>query len=113
VIGASIGLNLALMGCAADEACVTAVALSPGENYFGIQPADSVEAGLNAFLVAAHSDLESVTAVENFFALGRGELSARLYRGRAHGTNLFTEHLEGLASAIVSWLDEQFAAVEA
>jgi pimeloyl-ACP methyl ester carboxylesterase len=112
VIGASIGSNLALMGCGRDEACVTAVALSPGENYFGIQPRRIMQEGLNAFLIASHRDAESVTAVEEFFAVGSGLLSARLYTGSAHGTNLFIEHLEGLSAAIVAWLEEQFAAVE-
>jgi acetyl esterase/lipase len=112
VIGASIGSNLALVGCANDEACTTAVALSPGEDYFGVQPAEAIADGLDAFLVAAHSDRESVGAVENFLLSGTGNISARLYQGSAHGTRLFTEHLEGLAAAIVAWLDEQFAAVQ-
>jgi pimeloyl-ACP methyl ester carboxylesterase len=36
-VGASIGSNLALVGCANDPTCVTAIALSPGVDYFGIQ----------------------------------------------------------------------------
>src|SRR5690349_21334777 len=38
IIGASIGSNLALVGCAQDELCVTAIALSPGLDYFGVKP---------------------------------------------------------------------------
>jgi pimeloyl-ACP methyl ester carboxylesterase len=112
IIGASIGSNLALVGCANDGQCVTAVALSPGMNYFEIYPEGVMEGGLNAFLVASQGDIESAIAVENFFMVDRGVISARLYTGSAHGTALFREHLEGLSAAIVAWLDEQFAAVE-
>ena len=38
VIGASIGGNLALLGCVEWEDCRAAFALSPGRDYRGLQP---------------------------------------------------------------------------
>lgn len=111
-IGASIGSNLALVGCASEEACITAVALSPGENYFNIEPMPVFEAGLDAFVVAAQRDRESSVAIENFFAAATGEVMARMYSGSAHGTALFIQHLDSLAATILLWLEERFAAVE-
>lgn len=112
IIGASIGGNLALMGCANDENCVTAIALSPGTDYRGVAPADAVESGLNALLIASHDDRFAADSIREFFSNGSGYLAARMYKGSAHGTNLFRNDLESVANASIHWLDEQFAAVE-
>lgn len=112
VIGASIGGNVALIACGNDEACVTAIALSPGEDYRGVMPADAITNGLNAFLLASHDDTQSADSVRAFFASATGYVDARLYTGRQHGTQLFSTDLESVASASVAWLDEQFASVE-
>jgi pimeloyl-ACP methyl ester carboxylesterase len=42
IIGASIGANLALRGCASDTGCRVAVALSPGLDYFGLTTGDAI-----------------------------------------------------------------------
>ena len=111
-IGASIGSNLALIGCDNDADCVTAVALSPGDDYFGIMPGDSLVNGLNAFLVASHNDRQSADSIRSFFNDATGYVSTRMYPGRAHGTQLFSSELESISNAIIAWLDEQFTAVD-
>jgi predicted acyl esterase len=112
IIGGSIGGNLALIGCANDENCVTAVALSPGTDYRGVAPGDAVESGINALLMASHRDTFAADSIREFFANGTGYVAARMYQGSAHGTNLFNNDLDSVANAIVNWLDEQFAAIE-
>ena len=112
-IGGSIGSNLALIGCANDDNCLTAIALSPGEDYFGVMPGDSLVNGLNAFLVASHDDRQSAESIRAFFTDETGYVSSRMYPGRAHGTQLFSSELESISNAIIAWLDEQFASVEA
>ncbi len=112
-IGASIGSNLALIGCDNDADCVTAVALSPGDDYFGIMPGDSLVNGLNAFLVASHNDRQSADSIRTFFNDATGYVSTRMYPGRAHGTQLFSSELDSISNAIIDWLDEQFIAVDA
>jgi len=115
IIGASVGSNLALVGCANDEACVTAIALSPGLDYRGIEPESAVTEGLadrSALLIASHQDTFSADSVIVMFGDSTGNIAARLYDGRAHGTALFDNELDSISNTIVSWLDEQFAAVE-
>jgi predicted acyl esterase len=92
IIGASIGANLALIGCAADPSCVAAIALSPGLNYFGVEPQNAVTEGFlnrSVFLVGAQSDPESAEAIRTLFWYSTGNARAQLYPGSAHGTDLF------------------------
>lgn len=115
IIGASIGSNLALIGCANDAGCVTAIALSPGLDYRDVQPESAVVEGLadrSALLVASHQDRYSADSVRTMFGSATGNISARLYAGNAHGTNLFNNELDSVSHMIVSWLDEHFAAAE-
>lgn len=110
VMGGSIGSNVALMGCADDPGCVTAIALSPGLDYRGVMPLESVESGLAdraTLLVAAHADRTSAEAVREMATAAQGEVGMRLYPGRAHGTNLLTSSDgERVIGMIVNWLDE-------
>jgi pimeloyl-ACP methyl ester carboxylesterase len=115
VVGASIGSNLALIGCALDELCVTAIALSPGTDYYGLTPADSFTGLRNrsALLVASHSDGYSASSVRDMTSSFRGELGVRLYRGGAHGTDLFRAPNERVLPVIVEWLVEHTPEAEA
>lgn len=111
IVGASIGSNLALAGCANDAACLTAVALSPGLDYFGVIPADFLEnlSERSALLVASHNDRYSAQSIEELFAMAPGNIAARMYRGGAHGTQLFDNQLESVTALIIGWLDEHNA----
>ncbi|MGB1285765.1 MAG: alpha/beta hydrolase [Aggregatilineales bacterium] len=108
-LGASIGSNLALMGCANDEGCMTAIALSPGLDYRGVAPVDAVNEALSersALLIASHADAYSADSVREIFGSAPGNITARLYSGRAHGTQLFVNELESVSQVIVAWLNE-------
>lgn len=116
IMGASIGSNIALIGCAQDADCVGAIALSPGLDYFGVEPESAVMSGLAeraVLLVASHSDGYSAESVEQMFTNGRGDVSARIYRGAAHGTSLFRSNYDSISQLILSWLAEQFTFTEA
>ncbi len=111
IIGASIGSNLALIGCANDEGCITAIALSPGLDYMGVQPAEAVQEGLrrrSALLIASVVDRESATGVRAMFSESNGTIAAHLYPGFAHGTELFRDSLESITTLILNWLNERF-----
>ncbi len=113
IMGASIGANVALIGCAASDVCLGAVALSPGLDYRGVQPERALVDGLeqrSALLVAAHKDAYSAATIRQMFMNAKGDVTARLYRGRAHGTRLFDSDYDSLSRLILSWLAEQFAA---
>ncbi len=43
IIGGSVGANLSLFACINEPGCVTAVALSPGRDYYGVQPLNALE----------------------------------------------------------------------
>jgi pimeloyl-ACP methyl ester carboxylesterase len=113
IVGASIGANLALINCANDAYCVTAVALSPGLDYYNVMPEDFVVNGLtekSALLVAAYNDRQSIDGVRQMATSATGEIGMRLYRGAAHGTNMFRDPLTATApQVIINWLDEHTA----
>lgn len=109
VVGASIGSNLALLGCVHDTGCVTVIALSPGLDYRGVQPLSALTEGLaerSVLLVASHGDTYSADSVKELAANAAGEVGLRLYAGRAHGTQLFRDDGERLTQTIIAWLDE-------
>lgn len=111
-MGASIGANIALMGCAASDVCRGAIALSPGLDYKGLQPEMALTGGLaerSALLVAAHDDSYSADTVRQMFTKAQGDVTARLFRGRAHGTRLFDSDYNHVSRLILAWLDMQFS----
>ncbi len=107
LIGASVGSNLALVGCAAHPACVTAVALSPGLDFYDVLTEPALE-GLrerSALLIAAQRDRESAEAVKVLTTAAQGELGVQFFTGSAHGTSLLTTVRGGrLQALIIEWL---------
>lgn len=113
IIGASIGSNVAIIGCAESELCRGVIALSPGLDFRGVQPERALVDGLadrTALLVAAHQDRYSAESVEQLFTSATGDVTARLYRGRSHGTRLFDSDYESVSGLILFWLAQIFAA---
>ena len=111
-IGASIGSNVALISCAETDVCLGAVALSPGSDFRGVQPESALVEGLaqrSALLVAAQADGYSAQSVKQMFLNADGDVSARLYPGRAHGTRFFDSDYDSVSGLILHWLDETFA----
>ena len=112
IMGASIGSNLALISCAASELCRSAIALSPGLDFRGVQPESALVDGLTeraALLVAAHQDGYSADTVRQLFSKAKGAVTARLGAGRAHGTRLFDSDYDSVSALILHWLSEQFS----
>jgi pimeloyl-ACP methyl ester carboxylesterase len=117
IIGASIGSNLALVGCAHDELCVTAIALSPGLDYFGVKPQESLVDGLfdrSALLIAGSRDRESADAIRSMFVAARGKVAAEMLPSSTHGTAFFanTRDREAMMGLILAWLDQEFAVIK-
>ena len=115
MIGASIGSNLALVGCGHEPMCATAIALSPGTEYFGIRTEDAVSAGLrlrSALLVAGRNDHPSIDGVMALFDVALGELGVQIYNDGLHGTNMFSLHENSLIPLIVNWLNAHKSELE-
>jgi pimeloyl-ACP methyl ester carboxylesterase len=104
IIGASIGSNLALRGCANDARCRVAVALSPGVEYFGITTDDAIQKMRKkaVLLVAGQIDTASATGVKKLGALASGDVMVRLYNSGKHGIELF--EYDDLIPTILRWL---------
>ena len=110
-IGGSIGANVALISCAESDLCRGAVALSPGLDYRGVKPEAALVDGLAermALLVASQADASSATAIRQMFLNAKGDVSARIYPGRAHGTRLFESRYDSVSRLILAWLAELF-----
>lgn len=105
VIGSSMGSNLALVGCANDSQCMTAVAISPGLNYYGIRPADSLGEGHSALLVYSRRDGYSGRSVPQMAEIASGDVQVQAYDGNVHGMDLFTTQGDTLIPLIVDWLN--------
>jgi len=109
IVGASIGSNLALIGCAADVRCLTAVAMSPGLDYFGLEIQRSVTAGLrlrSALLLVSQNDHYPSDSVKQLVGEATGEIGAQIYSGAIHGTHLFDgARRDSVIAAILDWLD--------
>lgn len=105
VVGASIGANLALTGCAADALCRTAVLLSPGLDYRGVTTAGPMAAlGERPVLIVASSeDRESADSSRTLDGLAQGEHRLVMYDGAGHGTRMFGPQ-PGLIQTILDWL---------
>lgn len=111
IIGASIGSNLTLIGCANDADCVTAIALSPGLDYSGVMPEEAVTVGLSersVLLIATHGDEESAQAIKQLLTNSEdGEVAVELHSGSLHGTDMFVlpRLRERVFASILYWLD--------
>lgn len=113
VMGASMGANLALRGCAEapDHAnvCAAAVAVSPGLNYFGVRTAAAVETGTPALIVYAEGDRRPARDVPLMLESAGANLETILFTGREHGMALFDAHPE-LAAEVITWMQARIPA---
>lgn len=110
IVGSSIGANSALVVFGDDPAIAAAVALSPGLDYRGIQPADAVlRAGARPLvLFGADDDEVSATAVRE---LGAAAPTARaeVFPTGGHGNAILDAHPDELARLVSLVTDALFA----
>jgi len=106
IVGASVGANLALVGCAADTHCVTVVALSPAKDYFHITTSDAIKtlSDRSMLIMGSQLDLPSGIDQRSMTDLSAGEISVHLFAGQRHGLALF--RYESVSPEIVNWLDD-------
>lgn len=112
VVGASIGANLALDALSRYVRLPTAVLLSAGLNYRGIETrpaARNLRLGQSVFFVGGEGDIqgtESAADMANTIATdlpGAARREVVRWGDSEHGTNLFRPHPE-LLTKIVQWL---------
>jgi len=107
IVGASMGSNLALVGCAAAEHCAGVVAISPGLRYFGIYTQTAITSGIPALLLYAEDDPYPARDVPLMLNMaeesGLATLTVQVYSGYAHGIELFAE--EDFLATVITWLN--------
>ena len=122
LLGPGVGGTLALIGCANDEQCVTAIALSPRLNGYGLPQTAStlVESALSeglttrsVLLIASERDFNS--QAKDMIPFAEGEIGLRLYAGSDHASFLYSsysEYADSVIQLIISWLNEHTPTVE-
>ncbi len=111
VIGASIGANLALIVGANNPEVVTVIALSPGLDYRGVQPAGVLSNfGQRAVLfVASQDDAYAYDSVGQMVPrVPQGE--AHYFTAAGHGTDMLAD--ASLETILLDWLTRQLQIVK-
>jgi pimeloyl-ACP methyl ester carboxylesterase len=130
IIGSSIGAIMALAGCGADDACVTAIALSPTlvgcdsrdcseeDSVFGVdivrflgeQQEIAVSQQLSqrsALLIASQGDSVSIDTLKTLVADSSGEVGARIFAGQTHGIEFIDRrNRDATIPLMIDWLNE-------
>lgn len=107
LIGSSMGASLALVGCANDPLCPTAIALSPGWAYYGISVEAAFAENFGArpvLLVYAVDDYYPALGVPQMVEAGSQNVVVEEYAGNAHGFLLLESEGETLIPALIAWL---------
>lgn len=107
-MGASMGSSLALLGCANDPACRTAVAISPGWNYYDLNLRDAFVGGLAnrpVLLIYAIRDYWPRIGVPRLLEVAAGPVTVETLPQNAHGMDLLYIYDTTLIPRIIEWLN--------
>jgi len=102
-MGSSMGSTLAIVGCANDEFCRSAIAVSPGWSYYGISLAEHI-AAKPVLVIYAERDRWPALGIEDMREAAPDALFEQVYKGNAHGMNLIEAEFESIAPVVVGWL---------
>jgi dienelactone hydrolase len=111
IVGASIGANLALITGSNNSQVATVVALSPGQDYKGVQPAGGLgNFGQRAVLfVASQDDAYAYDSVRQMAPLvPKGE--TYYFAKAGHGLAMFT--MPTLAPLLFTWLQDHLGVLK-
>jgi dienelactone hydrolase len=106
VMGESLGAKLALSGCAADEACLAAAALSP---YGVLAQRDLDFRDRAVYLLGVRGDdVQSALGVRRMAGDVQGDVTLRLVAGADPGIGSVVE--ASMVDEVVGWLDRHLRA---
>lgn len=105
IVGASIGSNLALMTGAGEPKVSAVIALSPGLDYFGVNPTASMRNFANrpVLLVASQEDKYSYDSAKSLAQLAIAA-EPKFFNNAGHGTEMFRDPT--LAPSLIEWLNK-------
>lgn len=106
IVGASIGANAALVSAGRNPQTKFVVALSPGLDYRGIQPANEVTQIQKPTLIVASQDdtYSAASSAELFQKIPARNKQIQIVGVSAHGTKMFQD-LE-LEKFVLDWISE-------
>jgi pimeloyl-ACP methyl ester carboxylesterase len=102
-MGSSMGSTLAIIGCANDAACRTAIAISPGWAYYNF----SLEGSISVrpiLVVYSERDYYPRHGVPQMVAAAPDTLTVHTYPGNAHGMNLVRAQVDTFTPLMLEWL---------
>lgn len=105
-MGSSIGSSLAIVGCANDAGCRTAVALSPGWASNGVRVEDALKTGLvgrKIFIMHTVRDRFPALGVPQMVQAAPDVVVIQTYPGNAHGMDMLRRE-ETAMQRILEWL---------
>lgn len=111
MVGASIGANLALIIGEDNPNVATVIALSPGQDYYGLQPAGKLGnfGQRGVLMVASQDDVYAYDSVRQMALLvPKGETYYFVDAG--HGLDMFSAPT--LAPLLISWLEEHLGVLK-
>ncbi|MGB7338603.1 MAG: alpha/beta fold hydrolase [Phototrophicaceae bacterium] len=103
-LGSSMGSTLAIRGCAEDEFCRSAIAISPGWTYYRISLANSI-AERPVLGIYAVNDRYPALGVPSMEEAAPDSFTTLSYEGNAHGMDLVSDQQETMVVAIIEWLN--------
>ena len=112
IIGSSMGANLAIIGCNQDNlaqeqnGCVTAVAISPGLDYYGLSPIEpAFSEGLmnkQVMVITSERDTYPAQAAKALEPAYPDQINTLWLEGNAHGIDLLEP---AVINRIITWLN--------
>jgi len=103
-VGSSMGSTLAIVGCANDEFCPSAIAISPGWSYYNISVEESI-AQRPMLAIYAENDRWPALGVPQMIEAAPDTLTVITYEGNAHGMYLLADEQETVFVEIIEWLN--------
>jgi pimeloyl-ACP methyl ester carboxylesterase len=102
-LGSSIGSSLAILGCANDSFCRSAIAISPGWNYYRQSLANTI-AVKPVLAIYARRDRWPSLGIPRMQEAAPDSLTVQAYEGNAHGMHLLSAEFDTMLPLIVEWL---------
>lgn len=103
-MGSSMGSTLAIVGCANDEFCSSAIAISPGWSYYNIDIEESITQR-PMIGIYAENDRWPALGVPRMLETAPETFSVISYDGNAHGMDLLAREQETAIVEIIDWLN--------
>ncbi|MCS6835994.1 MAG: alpha/beta fold hydrolase [Anaerolineae bacterium] len=107
MLGSSMGSVLAIVACGADPACKTAIAISPGWEYYGIGvrvPLTEQFGERRVLVIYAERDRYPRQGVPRMVEAAPNVVTTLSYLGNAHGIDMIRQTSDTSLPAILDWL---------